>query len=214
MRLRYRLAIVFLLAFPAASFAAQEPAPSLRQPISLFGTSEIFSADSSAFYKWHGMMRRYALERRHAPATWRALIQSLHGLDLSAKIERANAAINSHPYVPSPVNCHESNYWVTPFEFLRMGGQCQDYAIAKYLLLREAGVPAERLRVVVLRDTRLGLDHAVTVAYVGGEALVLDNLRSAVVPASSLPEYDPYYSINEEGWWLHRGPHARYAAIR
>jgi predicted transglutaminase-like cysteine proteinase len=218
--MRLLLVLGLLVAFaPTAGAVASEPA--------LFGTREVYSRDSSAFYKWHGVMERFAAEERRAAACprgpaelcrseaeWQALVQSLQGLDLRAKIDAANAALNRHPYVASAANWHESNYWETPFEFLSRGGQCQDYAVTKYLLLRAAGVPAEQLRVVVLRDTRLGLDHAVTVAYVGGEALLLDNLRSAVVAAESVSEYQPYYSINEQGWWLHRGPNARYAALR
>jgi predicted transglutaminase-like cysteine proteinase len=218
------LVLLLALGWSIGGFAA--PKPALASPhIGLFGTREVFSPDSSAFYKWNGMLQRFAAEQRTAscpptpastcvPAEWRALVESLKGLGLRAKIDAANAAINRHPYVPSWVNWRESNHWETPFEFLRKGGQCQDYAIAKYLLLRAAGVPAERLRLVVVRDTRLGLDHAVTVVYVDGEALVLDNLRRDVVPASSVHDYQPYYSINEEGWWLHRGPNARYAALR
>lgn len=215
MRLLRSLAVLLLLSSPA--LAASEPA--------LFGTREVFSSDSSAFFKWHGVLRRFAAEEQRdaacapgaaacAPAQWRALVQSLKGLPLRAKIDAANAAINAHPYVPSYVNWRESNHWETPFEFLRKGGQCQDYAVTKYLLLRAAGVPAADLRVVVVHDERLGLDHAVTVAYVDGQALLLDNLRRAVVPAASVHEYQPYYSINEQGWWLHRGPNARYAALR
>jgi predicted transglutaminase-like cysteine proteinase len=215
MRLLRSLAVLLLLCCPA--LAAPESA--------LFGTSEVFSADSSAFFKWHGALQRFAAEQQRdtacapgaascAPAQWRALVRSLQGLSLRAKIDAANAAINAHPYVPSYVNWRESNHWETPFEFLRKGGQCQDYAVTKYLLLRAAGVPAQELRVVVVHDERLGLDHAVTVAYVDGQALVLDNLRSAVLPAASVHDYQPYYSINEQGWWLHRGPNARYAALR
>ena len=219
------LALFLVLLLPAGVSAAG-PAGSGAAPrfVALFGTEEIFSADSSAFYKWHGMLQRYAAERRAAcprgesdaclPAEWASLLQRLRGLDFRAQLDLVNAAINRHPYVPSLVNWHESNRWETPFEFLRRGGQCQDYAIAKYMLLREAGVPASRLRLVVLRDTRLGLDHAVTVAYLGGEALMLDNQLSSVVPVSSVHDYQPYYSINEQGWWLHRGANARYAALR
>jgi len=222
MRLLRSLALVLALALPDAALAANHgsgPTPAL------FGTREVYSPDSSAFFKWHGMMDRFAAERRSAgtvcaadrlepcePAEWAALVASLKGLDLRAKIERVNAAMNAHPYIPSQVNWQESNHWETPFEFLRKGGQCQDYAIAKYLLLRESGVPASALRLVVLRDTRLGLDHAITVAYVGGEALVLDNQQRSVVPTTSLGHYRPYYSINEQGWWLHRDAGARYAA--
>ena len=45
-----------------------------------------------------------------------------------------------------------------------------------------------------------------------GEAWVLDNQSAVLAPAESLLHYQPYYSISEQGWWLHRGPHARYAA--
>lgn len=220
MRFWRSLALFLVLVLPGIASAVGHETPAL------FGTREAFSPDSTAFFKWHGMLERFAAERRRAastcaprpaercePAEWSALVASLKGLDLRAKLDRVNAAINRHPYVASAVNWHESNHWETPFEFLVKGGQCQDYAIAKYLLLRAAGVPASNLRVVVLRDTRLDLDHAVTVAYVDGEALVLDNQQHEVVPASGLDFYRPYYSINEQGWWLHRATGARYAAV-
>jgi predicted transglutaminase-like cysteine proteinase len=216
--------LVLLLSVMAPVAVSAASRPELQTSPALFGTREIFSSDSSAFFKWHGVLERFAAERRAEPvcapgaaepcqpAEWGAVVASLDGLELRAKLDRVNAAVNRHPYIPSTVNWHESNHWETPFEFLRKGGQCQDYAVAKYLLLREAGVPASSLRLVVLRDTHLGLDHAVTVAFVRGEALVLDNQQQEVVPASRLDYCRPYYSINEQGWWLHRGGNARYAA--
>jgi predicted transglutaminase-like cysteine proteinase len=207
-------------AFPAAG-RERDAAP--RQVLGLFGTREIYSPDIAAFDKWTGMLARFRLEQAKAqrgcatkaecePAEWRQLLGELHGLDLRAKLDRVNAVVNRHPYVASQRNWGESNHWETPFEFLRKSGQCQDYAIAKYLLLRAAGIPAAQLRVLVLRDTLLGLDHAVAVAYVEGDALLLDNQIGAVVPADSVRHYQPYYSINEAGWWLHVGPNARYAS--
>lgn len=199
-------------------------APEAAAHPAIFGAREIYSPDLSAFVKWTGMLERFAREEREeprcapgaaadcAPDEWRELISELRGFGLRAKLDRVNAAVNRHPYVASMRNWGESNRWETPFEFLRRGGQCQDYAIAKYLLLREAGVPAAQLRIVVLHDTRLGLDHAVTVAYVEGRVLLLDNQLANVVTADSIHHYQPYYSINEEGWWLHLGPNARYAA--
>jgi predicted transglutaminase-like cysteine proteinase len=195
------------------------------QPL-LFGTEEAFSRDLSAFTKWTSMLERFAAERKSAtqpcppgvsescePQEWGALLASLGDADLRTKLERVNAAINRYPYIPSMSNWGESNRWETPFEFLRKSGQCQDYAIAKYLLLRAAGIPAAQLRVVVLHDQRQGLDHAVTVAYVDGQALMLDNQIPDIVPTSATPHYQPYYSINEQGWWLHRGANARYTTV-
>jgi predicted transglutaminase-like cysteine proteinase len=208
-------------AFPAAARARDAVS---RATPTLFGTREIYSPDTTPFERWTGMLGRFRLEREAQgpcmriaaagcePAEWRQLLGALHGLDLRAKLERVNAAVNRHPYVASQRNWGESNHWETPFEFLRKSGQCQDYAVAKYLLLRATGVPAAQLRVLVLRDRRLGLDHAVAVAYVEGEAFLLDNQIGAVVSADSVHHYQPYYSINEEGWWLHVGVNARYAS--
>src|SRR5262249_51094722 len=137
------------------------------------------------------------------PREWHRLVDLLKPLELRAKVAAVNALLNRYPYVSSAANWHESNHWETPFEFLARSGQCQDYAIAKFMLLRAAGVPNDLLRIVVLRDTRLALDHAVLVAYVDGQALLLDNQLPEVVPAASIHHYQPYYSINETGWWLH-----------
>jgi predicted transglutaminase-like cysteine proteinase len=222
----FALLVALALLSPLAAAGGDGIGPGAGPPAqpAIFGAREIYSPDLSAFVKWTGMLERFATEERReppcatgaaadcAPAEWRALLDQLDGLDLDAKLERVNAAINRHPYVASMRNWGESNHWETPFEFLRRGGQCQDYAIAKYLLLREAGVPAAQLRIVVVHDMRLDLDHAVTVAYAGRRVLLLDNQFPSVVPADSVPHYQPYYSINEEGWWLHLGPNARYAA--
>jgi predicted transglutaminase-like cysteine proteinase len=224
-------AVTLLLATSLIGAGAQELADASRalaSPVKesgLFGTREIFSADNSDFVKWNGMLARFHEEQARAtalcppggsggcePVEWRLLLDEAKALDVRTRIQRINRAVNRYPYVPSARNWGESNHWETPFEFFAKSGQCQDYAIAKYLLLRASGVPAEQLRLVVLRDTRLGVDHAVTVVYVDGETVLLDNQLAEAQPVRSVHHYQPYYSINEQGWWLHRGPNARYLA--
>jgi predicted transglutaminase-like cysteine proteinase len=215
-------ALLFVAASPGQAQEAPADAVAFRPPPAprsgLFGTEEVYSSDNAAFTKWNGMLARHRAQLAEAgacegcvAAEWRDLVARLTALPFRAKIEAVNAALNRYPYVTSLRNWGETNRWETPLEFLRKGGQCQDYAIAKYLALRAAGVPADRLRLVVLRDMRLEIDHAVTVAYGEGEAWVLDNQSAALVTTDSLLHYQPYYSISEQGWWLHRGPHARYA---
>ncbi|HEV2549209.1 MAG TPA: transglutaminase-like cysteine peptidase [Stellaceae bacterium] len=230
MRLMPLLMIVFVVpalllsaASPGQAQEASADAVAFRQPpwarSGLFGTEEVYSADNAAFIKWNTMLARHRAQLAEGgscegcvAAEWRDLVARLSALPFRAKLEAVNAAVNRHPYVTSMRNWSESNRWETPLEFLRKGGQCQDYAIAKYLALRAAGVPADRLRLVVLRDMRLGIDHAVTVAYDEGEPWVLDNQSASLVTSDNILHYQPYYSISEQGWWLHRGPHARYAA--
>ncbi len=182
----------------------------------LFESREIHSSNLAQFKQWRDVMARWQQQRASAvttcadgvwkacePQEWARLVRELRGLPLRDQVERVNAAFNRHPYVSSFKNWGEVSHWETPFEFLHKNGQCQDYAIAKFMMLRALGVPNEKLRMVVLHDTVLRLDHAVVVAYVGGEALMLDNQISRVVPVSQIHHYRPYYSTNETGWWLH-----------
>ena len=208
--------IVLLVLSLLAGLDARANQGGSRSYPALFGTHETYSPAIDRFYKWTGMLQRWTAERRDAsqpcllgqttgcePREWRRIVDLLAPLELRAKIEAVNSLVNRYPYIPSAANWSEPNYWETPFEFLSKSGQCQDYAIAKFMLLRAAGVPNDLLRVVVLRDRRLGLDHAVMVAYVDGEALMLDNQIPDVVPVAGIRHYQPYYSINETGWWLH-----------
>jgi predicted transglutaminase-like cysteine proteinase len=181
----------------------------------LFGTQELYSSNLAPFAKWDGVVVR--TEAEHAdprglcvPADracvadwWRNFVAELANLPLRERVERANAVLNRVRYVTAEANWHDPDHWETPFEFLVHGGQCEDYAIAKFMALEQSGVPEAELRFVVVRDTLESADHAVTVVYVDGEALVLDNQADAVLPARTLARYVPYYSINRSGWWYH-----------
>lgn len=181
----------------------------------LFNTQEIFHADTSSFKQWTDMLGRANAEFASSLAAcsqrrpecglneWSHLVAVLTPMPLREKVSHANALVNGVAYVPSTRNWGRPMYWEAPLEFLAYGGQCQDYAIAKYMLLRQARIPAYQMRIVVLRATARGEDHAVLVVNVAGEALMLDNLRTGVIPADAEPTYRPYYSINETGWWQH-----------
>lgn len=131
-------------------------------------------------------------------------------LNFPEKVERANAETNLYPYTPSEQNWGRSDYWESPAEFLKRSGQCQDYAVTKYFLLRAAGVPSEEMRIVVVQDMQTQLAHAVLVANHDGESLLLDNQIPRVTPFESIDRYRPLYALNEQGWWLfkeHSDPH-------
>ena len=100
----------------------------------------------------------------------------------------------------------QADYWASPLESLeRRAGDCEDYAIAKYFSLAAAGVPTARLRMVYVRARMQGqsLAHMVLAYHAepGAEPLILDNLRSEVLPASQRPDLTPVFSFNTEGLW-------------
>ncbi len=186
----------------------------------LFGSREIaFSPNLSAFQRWGNVNARFAAQRNVATSScdesdpktcpvqwWQNLITELAGLPLQERVALVNDTFNHVTYVAAQKNWGNPGYWETPFEFLSKGGQCQDYAIAKYLALLDSGVPEDQMRFVVVRDIARSLDHAVTVVKVDGEEMVLDNLAAEVKPAGQDEQYTPYYALNDRGWWLYSPP--------
>ena len=90
---------------------------------------------------------------------------------------------------------------VTPAEMSASnGGDCEDYAISKYFLLKELGVPVERLRITYVKAISINQPHMVLAYYPspGAEPLILDNLEDGVRPASERKDLVPVYSFNDE----------------
>jgi predicted transglutaminase-like cysteine proteinase len=83
-------------------------------------------------------------------------------------------------------------------------GDCEDYAIAKFLSLKRLGWTDDELRVAAVKDLNLNVGHAVLIVYYGGKTWVLDNQIRRVVATASIRHYQPVYSINETSWWRHR----------
>lgn len=90
--------------------------------------------------------------------------------------------------------------WSTPLVTLTTGrGDCEDYAIAKYVALTEAGVAAEDVRLVVVHDLTAGEDHAVVTVRLGGKWLVLDNRRLLMREASEFSDAIPLFVLDGDG---------------
>ncbi len=196
-------------------------APAVAAPSSaLFGTLEFRSDSHAALPQWRRVLAGIERERATYDACahgsegcgsrvvlgWQAMLQSLDGLPDLEQVRQVNNYLNQWRYRPDSDNWGRSDYWATPLEFLRRSGDCEDYAIIKYVSLRALGFSADRLRMVVLRDTLRNLAHAVLAVYVGGEVYILDNLSNAVLPQSRLSHYVPYYSVNEASRWAHVAP--------
>lgn len=110
---------------------------------------------------------------------------------------------NQWHYRADDGNYGKSDCWVSPSEFFKRFGGCEDYAIAKYVTLRQMGFHVDQPRLVVANDARRHFAHAVLAAYIDSEFYIFDNPNNKVRAQSSVGEYAPYYSVNEQARWPH-----------
>ena len=196
----FALAGVMLLSTSISDGTAMLPAPLL------FGADGAYSPDLRGFKKWRGALDRFARDLAD-PANpdveaWRRFVAALPAAeDAPSLLQAVNTAVNARRYVTDPVNWGQGDYWASPLEFLRRSGDCEDFAVAKYAALRQLGVPADAMRVVVLDDLELGITHAILAVRADAEFYILDNQRKDVLPAAAIPHYQPIYAVNEQGWW-------------
>jgi predicted transglutaminase-like cysteine proteinase len=98
----------------------------------------------------------------------------------------------------------QGDRWSNPAELSKVGyADCEDYALTKMWMLRSIGFDEDSLQIVVLQDTRRGFYHAVLVAHVGGQRLILDNLNSRVRTDSAYPSYMPILSFVGSRSFIH-----------
>lgn len=154
-------------------------------------------------------------ERLYGPATpaarqrideWAALLKNPPQGTIQDKLNQVNRFFNARmAFKDDIVVWHQQDYWATPIEFLRKGaGDCEDFALAKYFTLREMGVPANQLRITYVKALQLNQAHMVVTWYATPDAipLVLDNLKTAILPATQRTDLLPVYAFNGEGLWL------------
>lgn len=154
------------------------------------------------------------VEERHCvPAEWLTFLAAQAGQPRRAQLDAVNQWANAKPYVEDWVNWQVGDYWETPGEFIARGGDCEDFAIAKYFSLVRLGFPVRDLRIVVVSDIRTHGFHAALAVRLDGTVWLLDNLLPTAVPMESQPQYVPVYSLNGEGWWMHSSPTIQLAGI-
>lgn len=155
----------------------------------------------------------HAIEQRFGHAgsarvfAWRELIERDRDLPLAGKLAAVNDFFNQLQFVDDASHWRRRDYWATPIEFLGSnGGDCEDFAIAKYFTLLELGVPETRLQITYVKAVALNQAHMVLAYYAhpAADPLVLDNLVAEVLPGSARSDLVPVYSFNGQGLWVSR----------
>ena len=142
-------------------------------------------------------------ERCVSPAALRflAIVDDARARDGRARLGEINRAINlAIRPMSDEAQYGEIDVWSSPLvTFAHRAGDCEDYAIAKYVALRLAGLSSDDLRIVIMRDTMHGEDHAVAAARLDGRWLTLDNRRMAMVEDANIRNFRPLFVIDQHG---------------
>lgn len=183
----------------------------------LFGSTEIASTELSALPQWGRVMNNLAKGEKIARACdreirkcesqqmtlWRAKIQELSIAEPQEKIFEINRFINKWRHKSDQENYNKADYWATPLEFLLKGGDSEDFAIMKFISLRELEISQKDMRIVVTRDALRNEPHTVLAVAYKGKSYILDSLSDTVVEDEFIKYYVPYYSVNETTRWAH-----------
>lgn len=130
----------------------------------------------------------------------------------SALIQQINKGVNTAiKYSNDSVVYNVPDYWASANETISRGqGDCEDFAILKHAMLVKAGVPANSLSLVVLKDTKRKLFHAVLAASTNKGHFILDNVVNRVYLDRDMPQYQAMFSFSLNRSWLHGVPEMPY----
>ena len=183
-----------------------------------------FLAEAGAWPAWTEMLTRHTAQFEglrgciddRAACSWRT--RSLHviltkgaALPKDKQVQLVNRYVNRKRYNDDrrKIVRDESgtlsipSHWATLLEFLEKGGDCEDFATAKYLLLRHFGFAAEDMRVVVVFDRSHRSHHAVLAMRFDAETTWVLDSDNRIYKSRRPRGYRYVYAVNELGIWDH-----------
>lgn len=211
-------------AFNRQAFAVERPLPPRPTPREEpFGLFTLRAPDGVLWAKWRGVeaeIEKEALilaqcrqnaENCPSPSALRflALIDAVRTVAGREKLDQANRLVNTAIRYTSDLAQHGvADLWSAPLATFASGrGDCEDYAIAKYVLLRESGIAVEDLRLLLVRDTSIRQDHAVLAVRQDGDWLILDNRSTVMLHSSEIRNFMPLFAIDHRGVTLFATPY-------
>ena len=148
---------------------------------------------------------QYGTAARQRLLDWQNLLKDCEHLAAMEKLERINVFFNKMLFIDDAVHWKKEDYWATPIEFLASGGgDCEDFAIAKFFSLVSLGMKEDTLTLTYATLKQRKQAHMVLTYYPEPNAVpvILDNLVNTIDPASKRTDLLPVYSINATGLCL------------
>lgn len=78
------------------------------------------------------------------------------------KLNMVNRTLNNLPWIADSQHWKKSDYWASPMETIAtFGGDCEDFAIAKWVVLTHLGIPSKHFRLAYVKIKATGENHMV-----------------------------------------------------
>ena len=179
-----------------------------------FGLPRILKPYGEMSAKWSELQTRIAVDekaiascRSDESACSQAALRFLSIADLGkmgegrARLGWINRAVNMSIRPASDWSQYGYvDFWASPLQTLGNGaGDCEDYAIVKYAVLRELGVASDDLRLVIVQDEQRQTGHAIVAVRFEQRWLVLDNRTMAILDAEDVQHYRPLIALDQQG---------------
>jgi predicted transglutaminase-like cysteine proteinase len=134
----------------------------------------------------------------------RQISHAIRKVNAVQQLRLVNNYFNSKPYEDDTRLFGVDDYWQFAEEFVRHGGDCEDFVVAKYRTLMEAGFPEENLRIVLVDDRVTLTEHAVLAARIGSAIFILDNQKVGLKLEAQVTTYRPLYAFNRKNVYYYQ----------
>lgn len=151
------------------------------------------------------LTRQYSIEARKRGEVLNNLLEKLADKEVKQQLIEVNRFFNQFTYKSDMALWGEEDYWATPEEFIgKNSGDCEDYVVTKYFILRSLGVPDERLYLTYVKAVSENRAHMVLSYFETPEStpLILDNYNPRILPADKRRDLLPVYSFNAKSLFL------------
>ncbi|WP_026339373.1 transglutaminase-like cysteine peptidase [Psychromonas ossibalaenae] len=155
----------------------------------------------------NALVRNYGERAGKRGQAWLNIMAQYQEVSEAERLFKVNNFFNMLFFIDDIKLWGEKNYWATPVEFIGVnGGDCEDFAIAKYFTLLELGVPDEKMRITMVKAVTLNQYHMVLAYYKtpGSIPIILDNIDGIIKPATQRKDLIPIYSFNGKQLWLNK----------
>ncbi len=164
------------------------------------------------------MQQRYGTQAFQLAGQLNQLLGQLRQTSESDKLAQINHFFNQHIDYGDDLFIYKAkDYWASPGETIGIAaGDCEDFAIAKYVFLKILGISNEKLRLTYVKAYYNGRRQAhMVLSYYpspSSEPYILDNIKPQILPASSRSDLSPIFSFNDQGLWAANSPQNRGSA--